>query len=80
MKEVIEGWIARDLGPINAQDLNIGKLRVWPRYPYRNKIGCFWMPNFPQDIAIIEIPKDKFTSLKWKDEPLKVKVTIETIE
>lgn len=50
MEEVIEGWIARDYGPITALGLKWGKLKIWPKCPYRNKVGLFWMPNFPPKI------------------------------
>ena len=76
----IKGWVARDSSPVNAQDLNIGKLKIWPKVPYRNKVGLFWMPNFPQDFAIMMLPSDLIPDLRWEDEPIPVRVIIEEIK
>ena len=77
MKTTIEGWLTRDYGPITASDLKLGKLKVWPKYPYRDKVGLFWMPNFPQDVEILELPAKYYQELSWQDEPRKVTITIE---
>lgn len=78
MKEVIEGWLTRDYGPITASGLKWGTLKVWPKYPYRNNLGLFWMPNFPQDIEILKLPKEYCQELAWEDEPCKITITIES--
>lgn len=75
----IRGWVARDFGPTNATDLNIGKLKIWHQMPYRNNIGLFWMPNFPQEQAIMELPRELYPYLKWEDEPIEVELIIESL-
>ena len=79
-KEVVEGWLTRDYGPITAVGLKWGKLKVWPKYPYRDKVGLFWRPNFPQDIEMLELPKEYCQEQSWEDEPRKIKITIETVD
>lgn len=75
--ETIEGYISRDYGPITAADLHCGKLKVWPKVPYRNNVGLFLMPNFPKDFSIMELPHELFPEFGWDDGPKKVKITIE---
>ena len=72
----IHGWVARDMGPLNALDLNIGKLKLWPKVPIRNNVGCFWMPDFPQDAAIMDLPEETMPELGWKSEPVEVELLI----
>ena len=71
MKEVIEGWIARDQNAAGYLGLYIGE------EPLRDHQGYGWWQNRGDWMSI---PKDKFPDLKWEDEPRKVKITIETIE
>ena len=73
MKEVIEGWIARDKDgalfvhqkqPKRYND-NIDQLHYWTYGGERFRTTKF---------------DRMFPDLKWEDEPRKVEITIETIE
>ena len=75
----IHGWVARDMGPLNALDLNIGKLKLWPKVPIRNNVGCFWMPNFPQNAAIMDLPEETMPELAWESEPVEVELLIRKV-
>ena len=73
MKEVFEGWIARDKD---------GALFVHQRQPkrYNDNIDQlhYWV-NGGERFSIRKMDK-MFSDLKWEDEPRKVTITIETIE
>lgn len=62
---VLVGWICRDNNSLNAQILIGDK-------PKRTGFG-FW-ENESADC--ITLPKDKFPSLTWTDEPIEVELTI----
>lgn len=63
---VLEGWIARDKG---------GMLRLHYTEPKRTDSG-YWQGAFKSSY----LPTSLFPSVTWKDEPKKVKLTIEEIE
>ena len=66
MKELFEGWIARDKN--NTLKIRGGK-------PKRNaRIG-----TFGKGYALI-LPVNLFPLQRWEDEPRKVKITIETVD
>lgn len=71
MKEVIEGWIARD------ED---NMVCYHTKEPHRVKDDIFMGLWESENGESGELPKTMFPDLKWKDEPRKVLITIETIE
>lgn len=77
----IRGWVARDRGAVNAMDIECGgDLKLWPKVPYRNNVGLFWMPNFPKDYAIMGLPRTLFPELHWEDDPIEVELMINPIK
>lgn len=67
MKEVIEGWIARDKDDF---------LACYEKEPERGEKE--WLVNYEE--SFFALRKARFPEQKWEDEPRKVLITIETIE
>ena len=72
MKEVIEGWIARD------EDKSLWFHYVKPKR--ENEIEKTWWGSNDKTFRIYDWDFPQFKDLKWEDEPRKVLITIETIE
>ena len=71
MKEVIEGWIARDQEPDEFSSKGTDLFL----YLYK-PIRC--VGNFIDDGGYcMSLPRELFPEQKWEDEPKKVKITIE---
>lgn len=71
MREVIEGWVARDKDDI---------LCLYESCPVRFG-DMLWvekdMELEPSEQNVYILNKDLFPELKWEDEPMRVKITIE---
>ena len=74
MKEVIEGWIARDQNKGNDSDLYVGMFK-----PQRQK-SSLGFGMWCEYGDYIQLPCEMFPEIKWEDEPRKVKITIEMID
>lgn len=73
MKEVIEGWIARDQEPNDMIDGT--DLWLFPDKPVR-VVGNF----IDSSGCCMSLPSSLFPSQRWEDEPQKVIITIEIKE
>lgn len=65
MKEQLTGWLTRD------GDL-YGTLKIFERKPRREFLS--WEHGYFR----AELPRSLFPNITWKDEPVKVSITIET--
>ncbi len=74
MKEVIEGWIARDQYKENDSDLYVGKFKP-QRHESPLGLGMWYEYG-----DYMQLPCEMFPEIKWEDEPQKVKITIEVID
>lgn len=75
MKEIFEGWIARDK--------RADKLFCFYNNPPKRGQGFLhsdvWIcPD--ENTGYFKLPRNIFEEQKWEDEPRKVKITIETTE
>lgn len=64
MKEQLTGWLVRDS--------YLNKLKIFEKKPRRE--GITWEHGYFR----AELPESLFPNIKWKDEPVKVSIIIET--
>lgn len=77
----IKGWVARD-GTVRRID--VGRLRFFDNKPFRRDyittVNGEWGEHRDYPCKyIINLPKDLFPDLSWKDEPIEVELTLNRI-
>lgn len=79
MKEIIEGWIARD--DIHSCPFLFSERPVWDKKGWEYGSANRWRVKNGFSVGTEEgivLPKDTFPELKRENSPRKVKITIET--
>lgn len=78
MKEQIEGWVARD-GDNNGFLTCFNTIPIRMPKRFLRKQRKVWLCS-KECTSWVGVPRNLFPNLKWEDEPIKVKITYETIE